>query len=193
MWNFSLTRERAWRVSLHWKKIPRRRPFSAHPLVWRPGLRNLKAATLCLEQFGASGRQSSCSNKLVHPSRIYGDTEIFLHSRLSHDLRILYIALSHSSLQFSIQRRKWALFFIHSPLKITGTPANGVRAHYVMVSKIPWKPFWLAIQLYLQNDWTGWQNGVNDDVCELAHLSRAGECACFLNESYHAWEFFFFF
>ena len=38
------------------------------------------------------------------------------------------------------------------------------RAHHVIVSKIQWKPFWLAIQLYPQIDWTGWQNGVNDDV-----------------------------
>ena len=36
--------------------------------------------------------------------------------------------------------------------------------HYVMVSKIQWKPFWLATQLYPQNDWTGWQDGVNYDV-----------------------------
>ena len=34
-----------------------------------------------------------------------------------------------------------------------------------MVSKLQWKPFWLASQLYPQNDWTGWQNGVDDDVC----------------------------
>ena len=33
-----------------------------------------------------------------------------------------------------------------------------------MVSKFQWKPFWLAAQLYPQN-WTAWQNGVNDDVC----------------------------
>ena len=43
----------------------------------------------------------------------------------------------------------------------------GDREHYVMVSKLRWKPFWLATQLYPQNDhdWTGWQNGVNDDAC----------------------------
>ena len=40
-------------------------------------------------------------------------------------------------------------------------------AHYVMASKIQWKPFWLATQLDPQNDWTGWQNGVNDDVFAL--------------------------
>ena len=42
---------------------------------------------------------------------------------------------------------------------------NGGRVHYVMLSRIQWKPFWLATQLYPQNDWTGWQNGVNYDVC----------------------------
>ena len=30
-----------------------------------------------------------------------------------------------------------------------------------MVSKIQWKPFWLATQLYPQNDWAGWQFGIN--------------------------------
>ena len=32
---------------------------------------------------------------------------------------------------------------------------NGGRAHYVMVSRIQWKPFWLTAQLYPQNDWLG--------------------------------------
>ena len=41
---------------------------------------------------------------------------------------------------------------------------NGACAHYVMVSKIQWKPFWLATQLYPRNNWTGWQKGVNNDV-----------------------------
>ena len=30
--------------------------------------------------------------------------------------------------------------------------------------KNQWKPFWLAIQLYLQNDWTGCKFRVDDDV-----------------------------
>ena len=44
----------------------------------------------------------------------------------------------------------------------------GTCGHHrdVMVSKIQWKPFWLAtlLRLYPQNDWTGWQDDVNDDV-----------------------------
>ena len=32
---------------------------------------------------------------------------------------------------------------------------NGGCAHYVIVSKVQWKPFWLATQLYPQNDWLG--------------------------------------
>ena len=47
---------------------------------------------------------------------------------------------------------------------------NGACAHYAMVCKIQWKPFWLATQLYPQNDWTGWQNGVNDAVFARASL-----------------------
>ena len=37
-------------------------------------------------------------------------------------------------------------------------------AHYVMVSKFQWKPFWLATQRDPQNDWTATQNRVNYDV-----------------------------
>ena len=55
--------------------------------------------------------------------------------------------------------------------KTSHPPCNGGHAHYVMASKIQWKPFWLATQLYPQNDLTGWQNGVNDDVCRQAPCS----------------------
>ena len=40
-----------------------------------------------------------------------------------------------------------------------------------VVSRIQWQPFWLATQLSPQNDWTGWQNGVNDDVWAWAPFS----------------------
>ena len=32
---------------------------------------------------------------------------------------------------------------------------NGDRAHYIIESKVQWKPFWLATQQYPQNDWLG--------------------------------------
>ena len=48
--------------------------------------------------------------------------------------------------------------------------ANGACAHYVMVSKFQWKPFWLATQRDPQNDWTATQNGVNYDVFTQAPL-----------------------
>ena len=41
---------------------------------------------------------------------------------------------------------------------------NRACAHYVMVSKFQWKPFWLATQRDPQNDWTATQNRVNYDV-----------------------------
>ena len=47
---------------------------------------------------------------------------------------------------------------------------NGACAHYVMVSKFQWKPFWLATQRDPQNDWTATQNGVNYDVFAQAPL-----------------------
>ena len=49
---------------------------------------------------------------------------------------------------------------------------NGACAHYVMVSKFQWKPFWLATQRDLQNDWTATQNRVNYDVFAQAPLAR---------------------
>ena len=47
---------------------------------------------------------------------------------------------------------------------------NGACAHYVMVSKFQWKPFWLATQRDPQNDWTATQNRVNYDVFAQAPL-----------------------
>ena len=52
---------------------------------------------------------------------------------------------------------------------------NGACAHCVMASKYQWKPFWLAAQLYPQNDWTGWQNRVNYDVFAQAPLQSVQE------------------
>ena len=49
---------------------------------------------------------------------------------------------------------------------------NGGRAHYVVGSRIQCKPFWLATQLYPQNDWTGWKNRVNYDIWAQAPLGR---------------------
>ena len=48
----------------------------------------------------------------------------------------------------------------------------GACVHYVMVSKIQWKPFWLATQLYPQNDWAGRQYRVNYDVFAWAPFDR---------------------
>ena len=48
----------------------------------------------------------------------------------------------------------------HSRVRAT----NGACAHYVMVSKFQWMPFWLATQRDPQNDWTATQNRVNYDV-----------------------------
>ena len=49
-------------------------------------------------------------------------------------------------------------------------------AHYVMVSKIQWKPFWLATQRDPQNDWTATQNRVNYDV--FAQAPSGGILGC---------------
>ena len=46
--------------------------------------------------------------------------------------------------------------------------SNCFRYYYIMVSKIQWKPVWLATQLYPQSNWTGWQSGVTYAVSASA-------------------------
>ena len=53
--------------------------------------------------------------------------------------------------------------------------SDGACAHYVMVSKFQWKPFWLATQRDPQNDWTATQNRVNYDVFAQAPLSQSAQ------------------
>ena len=48
---------------------------------------------------------------------------------------------------------------------------NGASANYIMVSRIQWKPFWLATQRDPPNDWTGWQICVNCDIFAQVPLS----------------------
>ena len=55
---------------------------------------------------------------------------------------------------------------------------NGACAHYVMVSKFHWKPFWLATQRDPQNDWTAIQNRVNYDVFAQAILLLRSRQPC---------------
>ena len=46
---------------------------------------------------------------------------------------------------------------LDSPIVTFMNKYNEGRAHYIIVSKVQWKPLWLATQQYPQNDWTGWQ------------------------------------
>ena len=59
---------------------------------------------------------------------------------------------------------------------------NGACAHYVMVSKFQWKPFWLATQRDPQNDWTATENRVNYDIFAQAPVMYQYhvKCICFL-------------
>ena len=45
-----------------------------------------------------------------------------------------------------------------------------------MVSKFQWKPFWLATQLYPQNDWSATQNRVKYDVFAQAPFQVGQHC-----------------
>ena len=63
----------------------------------------------------------------------------------------------------------WACYPIVAGLRFGKSEGNGACAHYVMVSKFQWKPFWLqsATQRDPQNDLTATtatQNRVNYDV-----------------------------
>ena len=58
----------------------------------------------------------------------------------------------------------------HTTLHKRATCESEACAHYVMVSKLQWKPFWLATQRDPQNDWTATQNRVNCDVFAQAAL-----------------------
>ena len=64
------------------------------------------------------------------------------------------------------------IFFLHwsvtDMISECAVYANGACAHYVMVSKFQWKPFWLATQRDPQNDWTATPNRVNYDVVAQA-------------------------
>ena len=55
-------------------------------------------------------------------------------------------------------------------MQIFKSEGNGACAHYVMESKIQWKPFCLATQRDPQNDSTATQNRVNNDVFAQAPL-----------------------
>ena len=60
--------------------------------------------------------------------------------------------------------------------------SNWGRAHYVMVSELQWKPFWLATQRDPQNDWTG---------CERWRMRRAPtDFVCVVMEGGHTWKRF---
>ena len=72
------------------------------------------------------------------------------------------------------------------------SPKNGSRADYVIVSKIQWKPFWLAT-LYPQKYWTGWhaQNGVKRWRMRTG-LSSAEHRPKKTLDNYHCQIFYFF-
>ena len=49
----------------------------------------------------------------------------------------------------------------------------------VRISRIQCKSFWPATQLYPHNDWTGWQNCVNYDVCAQSIIVLDQKCYLF--------------
>ena len=51
-----------------------------------------------------------------------------------------------------------------------GWGGGGGGGHYVIVSKVKWKPFRLSFQLYPQNDWLGYNFPFFFEVCASAQL-----------------------
>ena len=70
------------------------------------------------------------------------------------------------------QRRFLCFSFEIQFARETERQRNGGRAHYVMVSKIQWKPFRLATQLRSIKSLAGWQNCIINGVCTPAPLKR---------------------
>ena len=68
-------------------------------------------------------------------------------------------------------RKRRVFDFVPSYLNPTYKCKNEACAHYIMVSKFQWKPFWLATQRDWQNDWTATQNRVNYHVFAQAPLA----------------------
>ena len=60
-------------------------------------------------------------------------------------------------------------------------------AHYVMVSRIQWQPFWIATQLCPQNDWTGWQFCAHYDTCVQPPFLSLKEKKTTTDISVHGW------
>ena len=83
-------------------------------------------------------------------------------------------------------------FFPWSMIELSGT-TNGGRAQCVTVSKIQWKPFWLATQLDRENNRTGWQDDANNDACEQAPFciqSRKKKSNTSEQLQWHSWSSF---
>ena len=70
---------------------------------------------------------------------------------------------SYTAYQKKLPDHSWIKLYVNMQV-------NGACAHYVMVSKYQWKPFWLATQRDPQNDWTATQKRVNYDVIAQAPL-----------------------
>ena len=80
-----------------------------------------------------------------------------LSSSFVHFFLLLTFFLKNKTKKISFHQSKF-INLLHS----LGT--NGACVHYVMVSKIQRKPFWLAAKLYPQNVWTGCQFDVKYDI-----------------------------
>ena len=72
---------------------------------------------------------------------------------VTHTHTLLFVWIACFARHMHMQTTHFSAFMI-----------NGACAHYVMVFKFQWKPFWLATQRDSQNDWTTTQNRVNSDI-----------------------------
>ena len=67
----------------------------------------------------------------------------------------LIIVLCNFDEKWNHEKKTPLLYYWGQALQLLGCSDNGGRAHYIIESKVQWKPFSLATQQYPKNDWLG--------------------------------------
>ena len=103
-----------------------------------------------------NGVRIRLSQSILSPSLISHLTLTSYRTHSMHDLActdcLMPLVIDHTSYKtctMAMQVTTGSQYNRHNPHH------NGGRAHYVIESKVQWKPFWLATQQYPQNDWLG--------------------------------------
>ena len=93
-------------------------------------------------------------------------------SRLEKERRLISFRLVFL---FNIFSAIEPALFLVCALRITHFLTNGGRAHYIIESRVQWKPFWLATQQYPQNDWPGGKFPFTMMYTHCHHLQKTSD------------------